>query len=625
MCCRCFVFCFFAPHMLLWLQDMELAENSSGRWARNVWEATKSISCCGHWGRALGFLEAFVASRLRLNHVSVNACINVARRGSGWHVAELLFDQFPRRSLVPDISSFGVLTSAYALSKQWWKALHSLLLSPSDKLSFNALCSSLRWLWALCSLEMMSSQQIRRDTTNQNCAISACEKSGIWKNALQSLAQLPEDALIPDVITYNASISACQKAYHGWRYSSVLLDRCPQPELLSFNGSLAGGDWMHGLQLVQEMRSRQVQPDSFSLSTLIDSCGHEWPVALALSQRFQGLQNRVSLNAAITACTLGIQWERALWLLFSKSDKTPDLIAFSSAITACQRVSKWRQAMYLFTSLSHINISPDAICFYGALSSCANVHKWQSTLNLLEHMTLKRLPHSISHAAAAVACEQSGQWQIVLKNFSCVSTDVQDVIGWNAVANASQNGQQWNLAVKTQDLIGRLALRDVELLLKMIWNTLCCAAALCRYCLLASHSLYIELLKSHKWVQTSSAHTKEEVVAVTMPLVTVFTDVDGLVAKKQEVCQMVHEAVKSALGKPDQYITVALMKAECVTVAGQEASVVVEVDSIGGDFGSLISTIAKGLQAHGVEPSKVTGTFRGVSFKEFAMNGRPLG
>ncbi|OLP92382.1 hypothetical protein AK812_SmicGene25817 [Symbiodinium microadriaticum] len=73
------------------------------------------------------------------------------------------------------------------------------------------------------------------------------------------------------------------------------------------------------------------------------------------------------------------------------------------------------------------------------------------------------------------------------------------------------------------------------------------------------------------------------------------------------------------------YITVALTKAECVTVAGQEASVVVEVDSIGGDFGAVIATIADGLKAHGVEPSKVTGTFRGVSFKEFAMNGRPLG
>ena len=43
---------------------------SGGRWARNVWEATKSISCCGDWGKALGLLEAFVQRRLRLNHVS---------------------------------------------------------------------------------------------------------------------------------------------------------------------------------------------------------------------------------------------------------------------------------------------------------------------------------------------------------------------------------------------------------------------------------------------------------------------------------------------------------------------------------------------------------------------------
>lgn len=276
---------------------MELAENSSGRWA-NVWEATKSISCCGDWGRALGLLEAFVAWRLRLNHVSVNACINVARRGSGWHIAELLFDQFPRKSLVPDISSFGVLTSAYALSKQWWKALHSLLLSPAlDQLSFNAFSSRLPWSWALRSLELMSTQQIRRDSTNHNSVISACEKSGTWSTwilALQCLAQLPEDALIPDVITYNASISACQKAYHGWRYTLVLLNRCPKPDLLTFNGSLGRVRWMHGLQLLQEMKNGEVQPDSFSLSTLIDSCGHEWPVALTLSQRFQRLQNRVS-------------------------------------------------------------------------------------------------------------------------------------------------------------------------------------------------------------------------------------------------------------------------------------------------------------------------------------------
>mmetsp|Transcript_73431 Transcript_73431/g.144118 ORF Transcript_73431/g.144118 Transcript_73431/m.144118 type:complete len:112 (-) Transcript_73431:105-440(-) len=111
-----------------------------------------------------------------------------------------------------------------------------------------------------------------------------------------------------------------------------------------------------------------------------------------------------------------------------------------------------------------------------------------------------------------------------------------------------------------------------------------------------------------------------------MPLVTILTDVDALVAKKKEVCEGVHNAVKSALGKPDQYITVAFTKSDYITVAGKEASVVVEVDSIGGDFNPLIGEICKVLsELGGVPAEKVVGTFRGVSFKEFAMNGRSLG
>merc|ERR1712066_652249 len=98
-----------------------------------------------------------------------------------------------------------------------------------------------------------------------------------------------------------------------------------------------------------------------------------------------------------------------------------------------------------------------------------------------------------------------------------------------------------------------------------------------------------------------------------MPLVTILTDVDALIEKKKEVCQGVHDAVKS-LGKPDRYITVALTKADYITVGGAEASVVVEVDSIGGDFNALIGAIAESLDAiAGVPAEKVVGTFRSVN------------
>jgi hypothetical protein len=42
----------------------------------------------------------------------------------------------------------------------------------------------------------------------------------------------------------------------------VLLNRCPKPDLLTFNGSLGRVRWMHGLQLLQEMKNGEVQPES---------------------------------------------------------------------------------------------------------------------------------------------------------------------------------------------------------------------------------------------------------------------------------------------------------------------------------------------------------------------------
>mmetsp|Transcript_102665 Transcript_102665/g.181940 ORF Transcript_102665/g.181940 Transcript_102665/m.181940 type:complete len:111 (+) Transcript_102665:97-429(+) len=110
-----------------------------------------------------------------------------------------------------------------------------------------------------------------------------------------------------------------------------------------------------------------------------------------------------------------------------------------------------------------------------------------------------------------------------------------------------------------------------------------------------------------------------------MPLVTVLTDVPAVAEKAEEVCLLVHNAVKEGLGKPDQFITVSVSKSECITVGGTKASVVVEVDSIGGDLNSIIGKISEGLKTYEVDPSKVVGTFRAVSRPEFAMNGRALG
>mmetsp|Transcript_15456 Transcript_15456/g.34870 ORF Transcript_15456/g.34870 Transcript_15456/m.34870 type:complete len:112 (-) Transcript_15456:126-461(-) len=110
-----------------------------------------------------------------------------------------------------------------------------------------------------------------------------------------------------------------------------------------------------------------------------------------------------------------------------------------------------------------------------------------------------------------------------------------------------------------------------------------------------------------------------------MPLATLITDCPELIEKSADVCKALHECVKGALGKPDMYITTAVTKAECVMVAGEPMSAVVQVDSIGGKLGPFTEQVCAALKKLGnVDAGKVTCTFRSVDGKEFAMNGKTI-
>eukprot|EP01012_Entosiphon_sulcatum_P054096 TRINITY_DN74616_c0_g1_i1.p2 TRINITY_DN74616_c0_g1~~TRINITY_DN74616_c0_g1_i1.p2 ORF type:complete len:111 (-),score=28.97 TRINITY_DN74616_c0_g1_i1:47-379(-) len=109
-----------------------------------------------------------------------------------------------------------------------------------------------------------------------------------------------------------------------------------------------------------------------------------------------------------------------------------------------------------------------------------------------------------------------------------------------------------------------------------------------------------------------------------MPLATVYTDVPALLERKQDLATIVHDAIKSKLHKPDMYITVNVVRSEYLTVNRQPASVVVHLDSIGGELNAFCAEVCKGLAPLGVDSSKVVMTFRNTDGKEFAMNGRTI-
>ena len=106
-----------------------------------------------------------------------------------------------------------------------------------------------------------------------------------------------------------------------------------------------------------------------------------------------------------------------------------------------------------------------------------------------------------------------------------------------------------------------------------------------------------------------------------MPAVNVVADPSLDAAK---VAQFAHDAVKTGIGKPDMYITVAVSSG-VVMVGGKPGKCLANVDSIGGNFAAFVSKFCESLATLGVHPAEVTCTFRSVGMKEFAMNGAPLG
>ena len=69
-----------------------------------------------------------------------------------------------------------------------------------------------------------------------------------------------------------------------------------------------------------------------------------------------------------------------------------------------------------------------------------------------------------------------------------------------------------------------------------------------------------------------------------MPAVSVVADAS---LDLNKVADAAHEAVKSGIGKPDMYITVAVHHG-VVRVGGKPGKALANVDSIGGNFGGML-------------------------------------
>lgn len=179
------------------------------------------------------------------------------------------------------------------------------------------------------------------------------------------------------------------------------------------------GRWREALNIFRNMRANGVEPTAFSVACALNACAKagEWEPALRLLEEKQEEieLNVVCYNAAITACGIGRQPERALRLLrdMPKLGIVPDIYNYNVVVRAFGQNGQWEEAIGLLREAESTGIAVDDICYCAVIKACGEALQWEKAWGLFREMPSKGVrPNSAVYSSIIKACGRCGQWQL---------------------------------------------------------------------------------------------------------------------------------------------------------------------------------------------------------------------
>ncbi|CAE8584106.1 unnamed protein product, partial [Polarella glacialis] len=242
--------------------------------------------------------------------------------------------------------------------------------------------------------------------------MEACQVPKLWQEAFVALfGAFCGGGVEPSVVTCNVALSR-----------SLAPDA---PSLGATLGALGGGAsesaagrWQ--LPLLQEARSRRIAPNVIIYSAAITALFE----LLEEMQLSRVTADTVVLNAVLSSCERGRQWQQALALLSSArlglGPAQPNLVSFNACLSACEKCDQLARALELLREMeggsgsssgSRRAPAPDVISYSAVMSAAARAGEWQLALLQLAAMTGRSLaPDVVACNAAISACEKGLQW-----------------------------------------------------------------------------------------------------------------------------------------------------------------------------------------------------------------------
>eukprot|EP01026_Neomeris_dumetosa_P060240 TRINITY_DN56779_c0_g1_i4.p1 TRINITY_DN56779_c0_g1~~TRINITY_DN56779_c0_g1_i4.p1 ORF type:complete len:378 (-),score=36.93 TRINITY_DN56779_c0_g1_i4:345-1478(-) len=305
-----------------------------------IWE-------CENITSALELLKTMISQDIKPNVYTYTTLMSIHRKYEDPNNAseELkLFQMIEDSDLKPDVISINQLIGACVRNGSWDQA------------------------WAIFS--SMRVMGIQPNVRSYNCILAACHKCNKWDQAVQMFRQLKQDKeryynTGPNLVTYNTLISVFAKTRRN---------------------RLA-------LQYFDQMQDDGIQPDAFTLSSLIVSFPtQKWQDAVHLFEHFvinlKVVPSVAAYNSLLTLLGKAGMWYRtvALYKYMISVDVEPDVYTFSALIKGCERADQFDLAIKLFDEMLSRKVTPNVYVFGAALVACERGNQWDKAVEVFTVM-----------------------------------------------------------------------------------------------------------------------------------------------------------------------------------------------------------------------------------------------